>query len=107
MKRISAHYSRTLLSLVTGILFLTLALLIPSSTHAAVGINETINFQGKVTKVDNTNDTNGTYSFTFKIYDQDAPGGTQAWTETKSIAVTDGVFQTALGDTTPFGTSVD
>lgn len=75
--------------------------------HAAAGINKKINFQGKVTNTDGTNVTDGSYSFVFSIYAQQAPGGAVVWTETKSLTVTDGIFQTNLGDTTVLPGSVD
>jgi len=77
---------------------------------AATGINKQINFQGKVTNTDGTNVADNIspgYSFTFRIYDA-ASGGTLKWTETKNVHVTDGIFQTNLGDTnTTLGTAVD
>jgi hypothetical protein len=79
---------------------------------AATGINRTINFQGKVVnKTSETNVTNGDYSFTFRFYDA-ASGGTQlpsgaGWSETKTLTVTNGIFRTALGDTTTIPTSLD
>lgn len=74
---------------------------------AATGIPELINFQGKV--VSNSAGTNvgdGTYSFTFRLYSVSS-GGTAIWTETKNITVTNGIFQTLLGDTTTLPGSVD
>jgi hypothetical protein len=43
--------------------------------------------------------TDGSYSMTFRLYDSEL-GITALWTETKDVAVQDGVFSTALGDTT-------
>jgi hypothetical protein len=81
--------------------------LVPAQTAvAATGIYHTINFQGKVVNTDGTNIANGTYSFQFKIYNVSS-GGSALWTETKSLTVTDGIFQTNLGDTTALPGSVD
>ncbi|MFA7209415.1 MAG: H-type lectin domain-containing protein [Parcubacteria group bacterium] len=77
------------------------------SALAAVGINKQINFQGKVVNSDGTNVADASYDFVFRIYDQQAPGGTLIWTESKSLAVDDGIFQTNLGDTTSLPGSVD
>jgi hypothetical protein len=83
-----------------------------TQVNAAVGINRTINFQGKVVnKTGETNVTNGSYSFTFRFYDA-ASGGTQLpsgspWSETKNLTVTNGIFRTALGDTTAIPTTLD
>jgi hypothetical protein len=74
--------------------------------QAAAGINKQINFQGKVVNSNGTNVTNGSYSFVFKMYTVSS-GGSATWTETKSLTVTDGIFQTNLGDTTPLPGSVD
>lgn len=42
----------------------------------------------------------GAYAMTFKLYPS-AAGGTPFWTETKTVAVSIGLFSTLLGDTTP------
>ncbi len=76
------------------------------TTQAAVGINKQINFQGKVVNSNGTNVADGSYTFNFKLYTVSS-GGTATWTETKSLTVTDGIFQTNLGDTTALPGSVD
>lgn len=48
--------------------------------HAAPGINQTINFQGKVVNSNGTNVTDGEYTFVFRIYNV-STGGTHLWTE--------------------------
>ncbi len=65
-----------------------------------------ISFQGKVVNADGTNVTNGTYNFDFVMY-SDVTLGTPSdgvydkWHElTKSVTVTNGVFQTNLGSAT-------
>ncbi|MFZ1627156.1 MAG: LamG-like jellyroll fold domain-containing protein [Candidatus Moraniibacteriota bacterium] len=94
-------------AVVVGFLFLTFAsLLIATDTNAATGINEQISFQGKVVNTNGTNVANGSYTFVFRLYDVDT-GGTHIWTESKSLTVTDGIFQTNLGDTTTLPGSVD
>lgn len=78
-----------------------------SPAHAATGIPELINFQGKVvTKTTGTNVADDDYTFTFKIYSVSS-GGVAIWTETKTLTVTNGIFQTLLGDTTTLPGSVD
>ncbi|MGH7246076.1 MAG: beta strand repeat-containing protein, partial [Candidatus Levyibacteriota bacterium] len=79
-----------------------------SSSHvqAASGINRTINFQGRViNKTSGTNVTDGNYTFVFKIYDSSS-AGTKLWgDETQSsVAVTNGIFQVALGSVRSFAT---
>ena len=86
-----------------------------SSAEAATGINKQVNFQGKVVNTDGTNVTNGSYTFLFCLYTTGSPvtactsgaDNDAVWRESKSITVTDGVFQTALGDTTTLPGSVD
>jgi hypothetical protein len=89
-------------------------MLLNRSAEAATGINKQISFQGKVVaKADGTNVTNGSYSFTFRIYssssgDTGSPClSTCIWEETKTLTVTSGIFQTNLGDTTALPGSVD
>lgn len=89
--------------LLLGVAFL----LLPSRAYAASGINQEINFQGKVVnKTAGTNVSDGSYSFTFSIYSVSS-GGVAIWTETKNITVTNGIFQTLLGDTTSLPGSID
>lgn len=73
---------------------------------AATGINQQISFQGKVVNTNGTNVANGSYTFVFRLYDVDT-GGTHIWTESKSLTVTDGIFQTNLGDATALPGSID
>lgn len=78
-----------------------------TSVFAATGILKQINFQGKVVnKTVGTNVSDGSYTFTFSIYTASS-GGTAVWTETKSVTVTNGIFQTLLGDTTALPGSLD
>jgi hypothetical protein len=82
---------------------------------AATGINKEINFQGKVVNTDGTNVSNGSYNFLFCIYTTASPttactsgaDNDAVWRESKSITVTDGIFQSNLGDTTALPGSVD
>ena len=86
-----------------------------SPVEAAAGINKQVNFQGKVVNIDGTNVTNGSYTFLFCLYTTGSPASActsgadndAVWRESKSVTVTDGVFQTALGDTTTLPGSVD
>lgn len=73
---------------------------------ATAGINEQINFQGKVVNSDGTNVANGDYSFEFNIYTASS-GGVAVWTESKTLTVTDGIFRTNLGSSTTLPGSVD
>ncbi len=60
-----------------------------------------IHFQSKLTNLDGTNVTDGTYYFKFQIYD--APtGGTLLWEEEQSVSVNDGILNVELGSVTAF-----
>jgi len=76
------------------------------SVYAQAGINPQIHFQGKVVNADGTNVTNASYDFVFSIYSVSS-GGTAIWTESKSIAVVDGIFSTNLGSVTALPGSID
>lgn len=70
------------------------------NAFAAVGINPTINFQGKVVNKDGTNVADGQYTFVFKLYDASS-GGSNLWTETQNnVQVTAGIFRVSLGSVT-------
>jgi hypothetical protein len=58
-----------------------------------------INYQGYLTD-DSGNPINDTLSMTFSIYDA-ASDGTQLWTETQSVTVTNGLFNVLLGSVNP------
>lgn len=89
---------------------------LPEIVTAAVGINKTVSFQGKLVNSNGTNVTDGDYNLEFKIYQggDGVPGGgdeTLKWTETRTgsnkVTVTDGIFRVNLGSVTAFGSSVD
>ena len=84
----------------TLIIVISIALLlavIPIIGHTA--IPKKINYQGYLTDPQGTA-TDGTVSIVFFIYSQSS-GGTALWTEAQTVTVTDGMFSTNLGDTTP------
>lgn len=86
--------------------FIFTLLIFQAPVFAAAGINKQINFQGKVTNANGTNVPDDDYSFVFNIYTVDT-GGSPVWTESKTLTVADGVFQTNLGDTTTLPGSID
>ncbi len=75
-----------------GIIALMLACFL-ASAHAAVP--STISYQGYLTDSSGVA-ANGNYSVTFKLYDA---GATELWSETVSVTVANGVFETTLGAT--------
>ncbi|MBS4029568.1 MAG: hypothetical protein KGZ58_13145 [Ignavibacteriales bacterium] len=68
-------------------------------------IPKTISYQGILTDANGIPKPDGSYSFTFKLYELSS-GGTAIWTETKTLTTTKGLFSTYLGNTTAFGTGV-
>lgn len=82
---------------------------------ASAGINQQVNFQGKLVNTNGTNVPDGTYNIEFKIY-QDGNGcvgggsspcsGTLKWTEdwlrnnSQGVTVSNGIFQVNLGSIT-------
>jgi hypothetical protein len=80
-----------------------LILLTVISTQAQ--IPRTLSYQGIYTDMLGTPKPDGTYSFTFELYEASS-GGSALWTETKSLDVKRGLFHTVLGDATPFGAGV-
>lgn len=68
---------------------------------AAAAPPNVIAFQGQMLGAAGTPLPDGTYSTTFRLYDQKV-GGTPLWAESKSVTVARGTFSTALGDTQAF-----
>ncbi len=92
-----------------------------SSVQAATGINEQINYQGRLLTSTGAVVPDGTYNMEFEII-QDGDGcnptsgtppcgGTVEWTETRTgadkVTVKNGYFSVYLGSVTPFSSSVD
>ncbi|MCB9284343.1 MAG: hypothetical protein H6563_09745 [Lewinellaceae bacterium] len=70
-------------------------------SHLAFGqIPKQISYQGVLTETDGSPVSDGNFSMTFSLYTA-ASGGVAIWQEAELVAVTDGVFNTILGDVTP------
>jgi parallel beta-helix repeat protein len=78
----------------------------PVHVSAATGINHQISFQGKLVNPDGTNVTDGSYSIVFSIYTV-ASAGSNIWTETQSVTLSNGIFQVNLGSVTTLPGSID
>jgi hypothetical protein len=105
-------------TLVLGVLVVGWVL-IATSVKAAPGINEQMNFQGRLFNSQGAVVPDGYYNIQFKIY-QDGngdtagnPGGTLEWTEEhlgddgNGVQVKNGFLSVQLGSVTPFGSSID
>jgi hypothetical protein len=110
-------------ALLLGGLILSAAFFIPPTAHATTGVNQQINFQGRLLNAQGATVPDGYYNVQFKIYqDGDgqtvgnttgSPAGTLKWTEShlnstnSGIVVKNGFMSVELGSVTPFGSSVD
>jgi hypothetical protein len=66
-------------------------------------VSPVIGYQGRL--LEDGTPVTGVRSMTFKLFNAVA-AGTLVWSETKNVAVSSGMFNTALGDTTPFTEAV-
>ena len=82
---------------------LILLLLLPVALFAQ--LPRTLPYQGVYTDTLGNPKGDGTYTFTFRLYSVSS-GGSALWTEIKDLQVKRGLFQTRLGDTTPFGAAL-
>ena len=73
---------------------------------ASADVPRKISYQGVLTDGAGTPVTDGNYDITFKIYNVDT-GGSALWTETNSVGVSGGIFNTLLGSVTPLDLPFD
>lgn len=106
-----------------GLLLVSVLVIITQPTHAVAGINQQINFQGRLLNAQGATVPDGVYNIQFKIYqDGDglsagnttgSPTGVLKWTESylnnasQGVTVINGFMSVQLGSITPFGASVD
>lgn len=79
--------------------------MLAGSAAALAAPPNVIAFQGQLLGPDAHPLPDGSYTVTFRLYGQKV-GGAALWTEAKSVAVSRGLFATALGDTQPFPASL-
>lgn len=125
---ISTIFKQRLGLLIAGLLTLSVALtttlLFGHISFAAPGVNQTINFQGRLQYPTGGAVADGHYNIQFKLYQggdgqsagntTGSPSGTLKWTETRinnggtsGVDVKNGYFTVDLGSVNPFGSSVD
>lgn len=118
----SVYYKRFIGVLLLGVLIVC-GLVFSPKTHAVAGINQQLNFQGRLLNSQGATVPDGYYNMQFKIYqDGDGqsvgdttgtPAGTLKWTESylnansQGVMVKNGYMSVNLGSITPFGSSVD
>ena len=71
---------------------------------SSFAVPEQMNFQG-ILRDNNGNFLQGTYTVTYYIYAVPA-GGAPIWTETRSVAIEDGLFNVILGEVTPISSAI-
>jgi Chaperone of endosialidase len=81
------RFTRTMI-----VLFVLMAL----STMAVAEVPTTVSYQGRLTTAAGVSVPNGSYSVRFSLWSA-ATLGTESWSETQTVAVTDGLFSTELG----------
>ena len=102
---------------------LSVAIFTTTITRAAPGINQQMNFQGRLLNAQGAVVPDGRYNIQFKIYqDGDGltagnttgtPAGILKWTEShlnassQGVIVKNGYMSVQLGSVTPFGTAID
>ena len=73
----------------------------PTTVEGVADVAPVLNYQGRLLDPATGNPKpNGSYQMIFRIYDAES-GGTALWSETKSVAVTNGLFTALLGETSP------
>src|SRR5580704_14737089 len=103
--------------------FFVISLLPGKPAHAATGINQEINFQGRLLNSAGATVPDGYYNIEFKIYqDGDgqtagdatgSPAGSLKWTEdylnanSQGVKVINGYLSVELGSITPFGSNIN
>ncbi len=114
-------------NILSAVLFLVVCaifvLLIAPNSKAVAGINQQINFQGRLNSTTGGTIADGYYNIQFKIYQNGdglsvnnatgSPASTLLWTEnylnnaSQGVRVVNGFMSVQLGSITPFGTSID
>lgn len=81
-------------------------MMVAMATSAQAFAPETLTFQGRLTEADGTALPNGNYSVTFRLYTQ-ASGGSPIWSNTRQVALNNGVFSLLLGEDSPLALPFD
>ncbi len=85
--------------------FCAAVLLVVAAESSFGQIPRTLSYQGVLTDTTGTPKLDGTYTFTFKLY-QIATGGNALWSEQKTLLLQRGLFSTNLGDQVVFPASL-
>ena len=74
------------------------------ATVSSAQVPQKLGYQGRLLNADSTPKT-GTQTITFRLFDS-LTGGTKLWEETQTIALTNGFYETFLGDVSAGGTAI-
>jgi trimeric autotransporter adhesin len=106
-------------ALFVGVFFLGALFASSTPAHAAAGINQEVNFQGRLLNSQGAVVPDGYYNMEFKIYEggdgaeAGDTGGTLDWTEnylnssSQGVEVQNGYMSVQLGSVNPFGSSIN
>ncbi len=86
--------------------FLSTLLLFVFIQFALGQIPKTMSYQGVLTDASGAPVPEGDYSLTFKLYEV-ASGGSALWSETQTVAVSEGIFNVILGSISPLNLAFD
>jgi len=81
-------------------LLMTIALVLTFSVSILAAVPTTMNYQGQLNDSEGNPVADGSYSVVFSLYDVPS-GGTEIWTENRTIETTDGLFSIVLGSINP------
>jgi hypothetical protein len=123
VKGLSVYRKLLTYVLILGVLMVCGFFIATTTAHAGAGINQQLNFQGRLLNAQGAVVPDGYYNIEFKIYqDGDGqtegnttgtPAGSLEWTEdhlnanTQGVMVKNGYLSVQLGSVTAFGTSID
>lgn len=86
--------------------FIVIACLLFLGQTALGQIPQTMSYQGVLTDAGGAPVPDGNYSLTFKLYEV-ASGGSAVWSETQTVAVSEGIFNAILGSVNPLNLPFD
>lgn len=84
--------------------FFVLSMVLGSVPSVMAQVPTTINFQGKLTNLAGV-PSNGNFSVVFSVWDS-ASGGSQLWTETQPVSISNGIYNVTLGTGTALSTDI-
>ena len=84
---------------------MTIILVLTFSVSTLAAVPTTMNYQGQLNDSEGNPVADGSYSVTFSLYDVPS-GGTELWTESRTIETINGLFSIILGSINPITSAV-